>query len=99
MNVLEILRKELIGKTIILHCWEFKMKKMPTDYRYSFKKDDNSLLKDKRCSYLKETEIPIIDVDGHSDPYEGDSIYITVKTPYHSNWNLHITIEDNLNIK
>jgi hypothetical protein len=100
MSVLEILQKELIGKNIIAHCWEFKMnKKSPTDYRYSLQKNDNHLSIDKRCSYLKEIEMPIIDVNGDSDSYEGDTIFFTVKTPYHSNWDIEITIKDNLNIK
>jgi len=83
MTIVEILREQLTGKKIVVYKYEgHHIKADKTHAHYFAYKDEESDLNNpdiwKDVTWVS-MGTKIIDVRGHSDPYEGDNICIIIK--------------------
>jgi len=101
MNILEILRKELEGKKIILEKYMFRMGKKSDSIPRFFipgMSASERAKNDTRFSFRGIVEADIILVSGDPDPYEGDSIYIIINHEGNEE-EIGITILDQIEVK
>lgn len=99
-TLLDLLKKELVGKNLELLKCEFKYNKdseIDTRLFMDTYLTNQEIKRDKRLKKIGLVQTSIIELRGYSDQYEGDNIYIVVEYA-EKRYDINVNILDEINI-